>query len=82
MKCKDPRLIAKSMEKFLGFTIGNLQFTDSLQHLSASLDKLVTNLAAKTEIVGCSHCPRRGSTKDIERHKKFAQKDEISSLLR
>ena len=61
MKCKEPRLIAKSMEKFLGFTIGNLQFTDSLQHLSASLDKLVNNLAAKTEIVGCDYCPRRGS---------------------
>ena len=77
-KCKEPRVIAKSMEKFLGFTIGNLQFTDSLQHLSASLDKLVTNLAAKTEIVGCSHCPRRGSVKDIERHKKYAHKKEFN----
>ena len=30
--CKDPRVIAKSMEKFIGFSIGNLQFMDSFQH--------------------------------------------------
>merc|ERR1711947_10404 len=80
VECKDPRLIAKSMEKFLGFTIGSLQFTDSLQHLSASLDKLVTNLAAKTEIEGCLHCPRRGSKKAIEKHKKIAHKKDVNPL--
>ena len=69
------------MEKFLGFTIGNLQFTDSLQHLSASLDKLVNNLAAKTEIVGCDYCPRRGSVKVIDRHKKFAHKKEFNACV-
>merc|ERR1712055_190183 len=73
VECKEPRVIAKSMEKFIGFTIGNLQFTDSLQHLSASLDKLVTNLAAKTEIVGCDYCPRRGSVKVIESYYIFLQ---------
>ena len=77
VKCKDPRVIAKSMEKFIGFTIGNLQFMDSLQHLSASLDKLVTNLAAKTKVVGCDYCPRRGSSKDIERHIKVSHKKEF-----
>ena len=77
-KCKDPRVIAKSMEKFIGFSIGNLQFMDSLQHLSASLDKLVTNLAAKTKVVGCDYCPRRGSSNDIERHIKISQKKEFN----
>ena len=78
VKCKDPRVIAKSMEKFIGFSIGNLQFMDSLQHLSASLDKLVTNLAAKTEVVGCDYCPRRGSSNDIERHIKISHKKEFN----
>ena len=50
--CKDPQVIAKSMEKFIGFTIGRLQFMDSLQHLSSSLDKLVDNLADKAKIIG------------------------------
>ena len=55
--CEDPHVIAKSMEKFVGFSIGTLQFTDSLQHLSSSLDKLVNNLAEKTKIKGCKYCP-------------------------
>ena len=72
--CKDPRVIAKSMEKFIGFTIGRLQFMDSLQHLSSSLDKLVNNLANKTQIIGCQHCPRRGPPNAILRHQDIAHK--------
>ncbi len=67
-KCKDPQVIARSMEKFIGFTIGRLQFMDSYQHLSIPLDKLVNNLADKTEIIGCKHCPRRGPKDDVSRH--------------
>ena len=62
------------MEKFIGFTIGRLQFMDSLQHLSSSLDKLVDNLAAKTEIIGCKYCPRRGPKGAILRHQNIAHK--------
>ena len=69
---KDPRVIAKSMEKFIGFTIGRLQFMDSLQHLSSSLDKLVSNLADKTKMIGCKYCPRRGPPKSITRHQNIA----------
>ena len=72
--CKDPRVIAKSMEKFIGFTIGRLQFMDSLQHLSSSLDKLVNNLADKTQIIGCKYCPRRGPPNAILRHQDIAHK--------
>ena len=42
-----PTVIAKSMEKFVCFKIGELHFKDSLQFLASSLDKLVSNLAAK-----------------------------------
>ena len=42
-----PTVIAKSMEKFVCFKIGQLHFKDSLQFLASSLDKLVGNLAAK-----------------------------------
>ena len=72
--CKDPRVIAKSMEKFIGFTIGRLQFMDSLQHLSSSLDKLVNNLVEKTQIIGCKYCPRRGPPNAILRHQNIAHK--------
>ena len=44
---KQPEVIAKSMEKFITFSIGNLKFKDSLNFLSASLDKLVSNLGSK-----------------------------------
>ena len=44
---KEPQVIAKSMEKFITFSIGNLKFKDSLNFLSASLDKLVSNLGSK-----------------------------------
>jgi hypothetical protein len=47
VKCKDPKPIAKTMEKYIGFEIGKLQFMDSMQHMSTSLDKLVSNLADK-----------------------------------
>ena len=36
--------IAQNMEKYLTFSLGNLKFIDSLQFMSASLDKLVSNL--------------------------------------
>ena len=62
------------MEKFIGFTIGRLQFMDSLQHLSSSLDKLVNNLADKTQIIGCKYCPRRGPPNTILRHQDIAHK--------
>ena len=71
-KCKDPRVIARSMENFIGFTIGRLQFMDSLQHLSSSLDKLVNNLADKAEMIGCKYCPRRGPPKAVVRHEKIS----------
>ena len=71
-KCKDPIVIARSMENFIGFTIGRLQFMDSLQHLSSSLDKLVNNLADKAKMIGCKYCPRRGPKKVIIRHEKIS----------
>ena len=70
-KCKDPIVIAKSMENFIGFTIGRLQFIDSLQHLSSPLNKLVSNLADKAEMIGCKYCRRRGPKKAIARHEKI-----------
>ena len=39
--------IAQSVEKYISFTLDNLQFLDSYQHLGASLDKLVNNLRQK-----------------------------------
>jgi hypothetical protein len=77
--CKDPRVIAKSMEKFIGFTIGRLQFMDSLQHLSSSLDRLVNNLADKAKMIGCKYCPRRGPAKSILRHQNIAHKKEFET---
>ena len=76
---KDPRVIAKSMEKFIGFTIGRLQFMDSLQHLSSSLDRLVSNLADKAKMIGCKYCPRRGPAKSILRHQTIAHKKEFET---
>ena len=70
-KCKDPIVIAKSMENFIGFTIGRLQFIDSLQHLSLPLNKLVNNLADKAKMIGCKYCQRRGPKKVIDRHEKI-----------
>jgi hypothetical protein len=46
---KEPQVVAKTMEKFVTFSIGNLKFKDSLQFLNSSLDKLVNNLAAKAK---------------------------------
>ena len=40
-------VIAKSMEKFISFKIGCLDFIDSANFLSTSLEKLVSNLKAK-----------------------------------
>jgi hypothetical protein len=46
---KEPRVmtaIAKTMESYITFTIGALQFIDSLQFLNASLDTLVKNFCS------------------------------------
>ena len=70
------------MEKFIGFTIGRLQFTDSLQHLSSSLDRLVSNLADKAKIIGCEYCPRRGPPNAILRHQNIAHKgDNLTKFI-
>ena len=42
-----PKVLAKNMEKYLSFSIGNLHFKDSLQFLNSSLDKLVKNALGK-----------------------------------
>ena len=47
---KEPEVVAKSMEKFVTFSIGNLKFKDSLQFLNSSLDKLVNNLSKKKNV--------------------------------
>ena len=44
---KTPEVIARSMEKFITFSIGQLHFKDSAQFLISSLDKLVANLKVK-----------------------------------
>ena len=38
--------IAKNMEKYISFSLGNVRFLDSLNFMNESLCKLVTNLAA------------------------------------
>ena len=40
-------MIAKNIEKFVSFSIGELCFKDSMQFFSSSLDRLSGNLAAK-----------------------------------
>ena len=67
------------MEKFIGFSIGKLQFMDSLQHLSTSLDKLVKNLVDKSKITGCKYCPKRGPEKLISKHEKIAHKKDFNT---
>ena len=47
---REPEVVAKTMEKFVTFSIGNLKFKDSLQFLNSSLDKLVNNLAKKDNV--------------------------------
>ena len=44
-----PTVLAKTMEKYLSFTIGSLHFKDSLQFLNSSLDKLVQNALGKNK---------------------------------
>jgi hypothetical protein len=44
---EEPKVVAKNIEKFVSFSIGELYFKDSMQFLSSSLDKLTENLAAK-----------------------------------
>ena len=48
-RVKDPQVIAKTMEKFIAFSIGNVYFKDSLQFLTGSLQTLTKNLKAKGE---------------------------------
>ena len=43
----EPQVVAKSMEKFITFSLKNLQFKDSLQFLNSSLETLVSNLKSK-----------------------------------
>ena len=45
---KEPQVDIKTMEKLVTFSIGNLKFKDSLQFLNSSIEKLVKNLAAKS----------------------------------
>ena len=42
-----PEVLAKSLEKFTMMRIGNIQIKDSLNFMSCSLDKLVSNLNEK-----------------------------------
>ena len=41
------KVIPNTMEKYIAFFLGNLKFIDSYQFMGASLQKLVTNLAAE-----------------------------------
>ena len=49
---KSPKVIAKSLEKFTSISVGALEFKDSAQFLSSSLDKLTQNLKKKGEKEG------------------------------
>ena len=44
---KPTKVIAQSLEKFMSIKLGALEFTDSLQFLNSSLEKLVKNLKDK-----------------------------------
>ena len=44
-KNKTTNCIPNNMEKYISFSIGHLDFLDSLQFMTASLEKLVSNLA-------------------------------------
>ena len=45
LKNKKINCIPNNTEKYISFTIDNLDFIDSLQFMNASLEKLVSNLA-------------------------------------
>ena len=45
IKNKKINCIPNNIEKYISFSIGNLDFIDSLQFMNASLEKLVSNLA-------------------------------------
>ena len=45
LKNKTIDCIPKNMEKYISFSIGHLDFLDSIQFMNASLEKLVSNLA-------------------------------------
>ena len=50
---KAPTVIAKSLEKYVSIKVGPIEFKDSAQFLSSSLDKLAQNLKQKGEKGGC-----------------------------
>lgn len=56
-KNKTINCIPNNMEKYISFLIGHLDFLDSLQFMTASLEKLVSNLAkegdAKFHVLKC-----------------------------
>ena len=45
LKNKTINCIPNNMEKYISFSIGHLDFLDSLQFMNASFEKLVSNLA-------------------------------------
>ena len=45
LKNKTINCIPNNMEKYISFSIGHLDFLDSLQFMNASLEKLTSNLA-------------------------------------
>ncbi|KAK3101500.1 hypothetical protein FSP39_004054 [Pinctada imbricata] len=47
MKRKNLKCIPQNHEKYISFSLGNLDFLDTFQFMSASLQKLVENLAKK-----------------------------------
>ena len=54
LKLKNPpTVIPKSLEKYVSIKVGPIEFKDSAQFLSSSLDKLAQNLKQKGEKEGC-----------------------------
>ena len=49
LKNKTINCIPNNMEKYISFSIGHLDFLDSLQFTKASLEKLVSNVAKKRD---------------------------------
>ncbi|KFM83282.1 hypothetical protein X975_08032, partial [Stegodyphus mimosarum] len=55
LKGKRINCIANNMEKYISFSIGQLQFLDSLQFLPTSLQKLVENLSPQKFVIIREH---------------------------
>ena len=45
----DPKVVGQTIEKYITFSVGNVQFKDTFQFLSSSLSNLVENLKANKE---------------------------------